>query len=379
MAENGEQIDLPDCDYEGMLELLRFIYTDEVCLNGNNVMQVLYLAEKYIVPCLVEECVKYLKANLDPSNVLCVLQHAQKYKKKDLLCQCWYLVDKRTEEVLKSSDFLTIKKSFLEQLVVRNSLNIKEVELFKAVDRWAGKECERQDLTADGSAKMQILGEQIVKNIRFPAMKQSDFMEVVFGSKILTEQEMSNVMNLFRSPESSPVTFLEAERGGSCLRCCRSEGANMGRTLRNKPHMPHYIEVTVDKDIMLYGVALFGNKYAAADYSVSLLLLNSDLDDGLPLASKTGDLTSFCMELETDGCSYYGYDVLFDVPVTLKKDVNYGFLVSIGGPTAYVEGRVVNHVECAGVLFNFCDPSNEEVDDDFNISQISELLFKLKD
>ncbi|KAL9982761.1 hypothetical protein ACROYT_G004856 [Oculina patagonica] len=55
MAETKEQIDLPDCEYEAMLELLRYIYTDEVCLNGNNVMQVLYLAEKYMIPCLTDK------------------------------------------------------------------------------------------------------------------------------------------------------------------------------------------------------------------------------------------------------------------------------------------------------------------------------------
>ena len=43
MAETKENIDLPDCEYEGMLELLRYIYTDEVCLTESNVMQVAYL------------------------------------------------------------------------------------------------------------------------------------------------------------------------------------------------------------------------------------------------------------------------------------------------------------------------------------------------
>ncbi len=45
MAETKEHIDLPDCEYEGMLELLRFIYTDEVCLNppgGGVLRKVLY-------------------------------------------------------------------------------------------------------------------------------------------------------------------------------------------------------------------------------------------------------------------------------------------------------------------------------------------------
>ena len=46
MAETSDTIQLPDCDYESLLELFRFLYSDEVNLSGSNVMQVLYLAKK---------------------------------------------------------------------------------------------------------------------------------------------------------------------------------------------------------------------------------------------------------------------------------------------------------------------------------------------
>ena len=50
----------------------------------------------------------------------------------------------------------------------KDSLNIKEVELFRAVYCWAEMECEKQGLVGEGSAKRRILGERIVKGIRFP-------------------------------------------------------------------------------------------------------------------------------------------------------------------------------------------------------------------
>ena len=50
LAETTNSIVLPDCEYESVLELFRFIYCDEVKLNQDNVMQVLYLAKKYILP-----------------------------------------------------------------------------------------------------------------------------------------------------------------------------------------------------------------------------------------------------------------------------------------------------------------------------------------
>ena len=42
MAETKDCIELPDCDYDSLLELFRFLYNDEVTLSGSNVMQVMY-------------------------------------------------------------------------------------------------------------------------------------------------------------------------------------------------------------------------------------------------------------------------------------------------------------------------------------------------
>ena len=219
MAESQELIDLPDCEYEGMLELLRYIYTDEVCLNGNNVMQVLYLAEKYMIPRLADECAKHLRQNLDSSIVLGVLKFAQQYENEDLPFQWWDFIDKKTEEVLKSSDFATVEKCFLEELLDRDTLNVKEVELFKAVNYWAEKECKRQNLQAEGAVKRKLLGEKIIKNIRFPVMTKDEFINVVSVTNILTEEDTIDIMEYFSSHQTSPVGFLETERLGCPIRC----------------------------------------------------------------------------------------------------------------------------------------------------------------
>ena len=73
---------------------------------------------------------------------------------------------------MKSDGFVAIERSVLEELVKKDSLKIKEVELFKAVECWAIKGCEKQGLVAEGSVKRRILGEWIVKGIRFPLMEQ---------------------------------------------------------------------------------------------------------------------------------------------------------------------------------------------------------------
>ena len=141
-------------------------------LSGSNVMQVLYLANKYMVPSLAEKCTEYLRKNLTALNVFSILPHVQKFEDKDLEDRCWEVIEKQTEKAVTSDEFVTVERSLVESVVNKEVLNVKEVELFKAVDRWATKECERQGMTLDGEAKRRILGEGIEKAIRFPLMSE---------------------------------------------------------------------------------------------------------------------------------------------------------------------------------------------------------------
>ena len=56
MAETAGTVQLPYSDYESLLELFRYLYSDDVKLSGSNVMQVLYVAKKYVVPPLIDKC-----------------------------------------------------------------------------------------------------------------------------------------------------------------------------------------------------------------------------------------------------------------------------------------------------------------------------------
>ncbi|KAL9980117.1 hypothetical protein ACROYT_G008660 [Oculina patagonica] len=214
LAETGDSIELPDCEYESLLELFRYMYCDEAILGGSNVMEVLYLAKKYMMPSLADKCTEYLQDNLDPSNVFNILPDAQRYEEKNLVHTCWEVIDEKAEEAVKSDGFETIERSLLEAVVERDTLNIEEVELFKAVNLWATKKCEEQGLSTDGSEKRRILGERIVKGIRFPVMKQQEFAGVVLDCKILIPDEAFSVFKYFNLIPDSSVGFPVKERSG---------------------------------------------------------------------------------------------------------------------------------------------------------------------
>ena len=370
LAETRDSIELPDCEYESLLELFRYLYSDEVNLSGSNVMGVLYLTKKYMVPSLADKCTEYLQDNLDPSNAFSILPSAQKYEEKNLVDRCWKVIDEQTEAAVKSEGFAIIERSLLEAVVIRDSLSIKEVDLFQAVDLWATKECGKQGLAANGKMKRRILGEQIIKAIRFPLMKQEEFASVVLDKNILTKGELVTFFQLFSSTLTSPVGFPETSRSYHIHRCGRFESvreANWGYH-GNKDG----IGFQVDKSIMLHGLCLFGSE--SNDYSVTLKVMNTS--NNSTLASKTGTFASKLLKYKSG--NYYGYEVLFDSAVNVRKDTKYQVEALISGPRSWKGINGFTTVQSFGVIFTFCDHCRQESSNGTGLTtgQFPEFLFK---
>ena len=375
LAETTDSIELPDCEYESLLELFRYMYSDEVNLSGSNVVGVLYLAKKYMVPSLADKCAEYLHDDLDPSNVFSILSCAQKYELKNLLKRCWKVIDQRTEEAVKSDGFGTIERSLLEAVVVRDALTIEEIELFKAVDLWATKECERQGLTEDSSVKRRVLGDQIVKGIRFPTMELEDFASVVLDSDILTKEEIVSIVKCLGSVPKSSVGFLETKRSGMSVdihvRCCRFGSVNASNSWKYRGSRDA-IKFSADKDIVLQGLRLFGSENNT--YSVELKI--TDAMTGVVLVSKTGQFSSGLLECKT--CNYDGFELLFDSKVSLKKTITYEIIAKISGSPSPRGVECLTSVQCSGVTFTFTKSEHSSNGTGPNHGQFSELLFYLK-
>jgi len=352
------------------------MYSDEVILSGSNVMGVLYLAKKYMVPSLADKCAEYLQDNLDASNVFSILPQAQNFEEQNLVDQCWEMIDKETEGAVKSDGFSTIERSLLEAVVERDTLNIQEIGLFKAVNLWATKRCEEQGLPTDGSEKRRILGERIVKGIRFPVMTQHEFADVVLDCKILTQDESITVVKYLNSIRNTPVGFPETKRTGLkelFERCCRFGSViHIGSGYPYVPGRKDGLRFEVDKDISLLGVTLFGSKNNT--YSVTIRI--KDLDESKYLYSKAGNF--FPEFIEYKSVSYCGFNIFFDQPVLVRRDVQYRVEASILGSNSCFGENGRDNVLCGGVRFNFRRSGHSTNGTDVVRGQFPELLFIVK-
>ena len=101
----------------------------------------MHLAQnQYLLWSLVEKCYSVLEASIEPDNVFTVLEQAMHLDEK-LETKCWDMVIKETLKCLNSEAFCNIGPRILNVLLKNRSLQINEVDLFKAVLKWVDREC----------------------------------------------------------------------------------------------------------------------------------------------------------------------------------------------------------------------------------------------
>ena len=272
-----------------------------------------------------------------------------RFEDKNLEERCWKVIEEQTEEALKSDEFVTVERSLVETVVEREGLNVKEVGLFKAVDRWATEQSKSQVITHDGESKRRILGEEIVKAIRFPLMSQQEFASVVIDSHILTLEEVGEMMKHFSDVSTTSLPFSQVPRiprmDASILhRCHRFQVISTGTQPIGSPDC---INFSVNKPIMLHGVQHFGSE--GCNNSVSLRV--KDTTDGSSLVNQSG---TYASKIDmTCPYYYYGFSVLFDRPVCLVENKEYKIESLFKGPSSWFGTKGQASVECQGVVFTF--------------------------
>ena len=324
MPETRETVELPDCNYEVLVEFLRYIYSDEITLSESNVSEVLYMSKKYMMPPLADKCWEFLMSNMYPSNVFSVLSVAEFHEEEKVVNLCWKMIDGQTEAVLRQP----IERPQLEAIVTRDALKIEESKLFTAVDKWATSECEKNDLTSDGKTKRRFLGDQIIKAIRFPVMGKYYFSSVVTPSGILSAEEVSLLQKYFDKTLDGLVGFPEHPRLPDHL-LRRKRFRYCGGSWAYNRGQKDALVFEVMGPIELYGLRLFGR--LDSNYSVNLELINEK--SGEKVLSQTGNFTS--VPLTTfEGDEYDGFEFLFDQPVNIDALTKYRVETLISGPSS---------------------------------------------
>ena len=335
-------------------------------------MVVLYLAKKYIVPSLAEKCSEFLQMNLNGENVFSVLPEAMKLGEETLVERCWETIDQYTEESVKSEAFLDVERPILLKVVERNSLYVKEVDLFKSVDRWATVHCQKQGLTSTGENKRSVIGSDMLNLIRFPAMTQREFAESVFDCSILTMDEIG-VMLKFFSSVPTPMVFSDWPREGSLkngkLKTIRRfSKAKLGWTYTGTGDSGNYdvLDFTVGQPVYLHTVRMFGSYGSRYQVKLKLYYKPSELKEAHNWLLSKQEGSYLTETVKKNG--YFGFNVKLNNPVMLDEEKTYRIEAQISGPKSYYGDGGFQNVYADGVSFHFLDPFSFGEDQPANLN-----------
>ena len=358
LAETKAVVHLSDTDEESLEQFLCFIYTDKCDLTADNVVSVMYLSKKYIVPSLTEKCVEIMENSLDVENVLRILEQAIHFDEGELEIKCLHLVESRTAEVAATEAFNNISHKTLACVLKRDQLNIPEVELFQAVLKWCDEQCSKKQLKVSGENRRAVL-QDAVYDVAFLSMSHEDFAKNVHLSGLLSAEEMVSVHGKLGGIEV-PCLKWKKRKQKRFLRVARflsPDVKNPGRAgstswWQYTTGRPDCLSFSVNRKALFHGVRLFGDK-KGSQYKVVLKLDGSDLVSG-----------SFTSKSDKDCIP--GFDVMLSTPVIVKKGSTVKISATISGPTSCWGENGMTKVESGRLTVRLHDDGLEYVLEDTN-------------
>lgn len=147
-SSSSTPIRITDVDASSFKSMLAYLYTDDVSssLQADSVMSLLYCAKKYAIDALESECVEYLKRNLAPDNAFLLLEQAMFFEERALIDSCLEFIDRNCDECCAAECFLEANSKTIELVLGRDSLDIREFNLFVHLGRWAHNKCVKDEL-----------------------------------------------------------------------------------------------------------------------------------------------------------------------------------------------------------------------------------------
>lgn len=335
-------IEITDIEPAAFLNLLRFFYTDQVTLCPETVMATLYAAKKYAATLLEIACVDYLKKNLNGDNACMLLAQARLFDEPQLAALCLEVIDRSTVEAVSAESFAEIDYETLCLILQRDSLEIKESNLYSSVLRWAQAECSRQNISATPENQRKVLN-RALELIRFPLMSVEEFANGPAQSNLLNDRELVQMFLYFTAKPTPSVSFHDTPR--SCPATKEESVCRFGRVEKRWGYSGHTdrIRFTVNRKVFLVGFGLYGSINGTAKYFANIQLLNSELR--LVLGENDAIYS-------TDGTSST-FKVAFKEPVEILPNVSYTACATIQGPDSYYGSRGMRKVVNGKTMFQF--------------------------
>ncbi|XP_046668944.1 BTB/POZ domain-containing protein 3-like isoform X1 [Homalodisca vitripennis] len=258
LAERGD-IMVPDIQPPVFRLLLKHCYGGlENCrsLTAEMTVKLCYAAEKYLIGSLKKKVADRLKPEC-ASEIFPGLHCLVTYNVTELENFITEIVREQTDKIFSSEGFMDIDVDSMVFIVKQETLNCSEVEIWRAVIKWANHKAQSEERLSVREWMSQTL-----KHIRLMTLSYEDLCKEVLPSGVLSFEEFCQV-SARTEQESDTICTLKESRGMFHERWKWWETVTVNHELREKrwsqSDVSYSCLVVGDRSIMLESVTCLGS------------------------------------------------------------------------------------------------------------------------
>ncbi|CAG2224276.1 BTBD3_6 [Mytilus edulis] len=312
LAEKGI-IEIVDIEPEYFNMILQFIYTDKITVDSNNVRNLLYGSEKYMLQLLKDECSAFLTSNVDVEHVCVVLQTAHDFNIEDLKTKVLNFIFKNGSGFLDSEDFLQLSAPCLKSVLNSDKFRCEEEHIYQRILQW-------------GQQKL---------------MRPKYFTREVSCKSILTATE---IIKVFQHHNDEPTDIFPSNKRISEIRierCQLDKSSVWGYS-----DSDDCIDFKTSSNAKLCVVLLFGSKTYSGTHDIKINILCSSAIVG---STQTTFMSSADQEI---------YEIKLTPPVNILQNNQYTIQLHITGPQTFSgKSYIQNIVAEEGMSVTILPPS----------------------
>lgn len=341
---------LPDNTYNGFREFLRYIYTNEIILDENNVIEVFELSEKFQIKSLTKKCaekMKYIFTTIKNCDFLASWPEIWLISEvKDELLN---YVGKNPLIYFNYANILILEKNDLEKILKLDWVEATEADYYNLALMWSRATCKNNDIELTVTNLRECLGD-LFYLIRFPSMSSDEFDDCYqYTSELLTINESLIILYYIRTgggetkfcknPRGlmiekendidfdSGVEFEEIElhkltRDENCKKCFLTTSLQKEVSYKNF----NSLSFSTNNDISLKGFTIrtIPDVHAKGIKRMSIIVTTGwDSIKSKILYNKSLRIT------ESFSQDFSKHELHFDEPIVIREKVSYNFCFKI--------------------------------------------------
>ena len=141
---NNLVVDIPDVDGKSLQLLIQYIYTGQICIDNDNVFDILAAANHLELDEVKEFCFEFLESCVTPDNCITILIIAKQYKNFTLRDKVYEHISDNYQTITKTPAFLNLENDELFLIVfhLKTRFYVNDEVLCRSLLSWTKQDKE---------------------------------------------------------------------------------------------------------------------------------------------------------------------------------------------------------------------------------------------